>query len=103
MVELVVWSRATWAERVAAELATRLVERPSLRICLPTGDTPSPVYAALLAAETRGEVSFGEATLVMLDEWVGLPPGDPARPVPATHASCRNTGRRGGKTVGAGP
>ena len=79
MVELVVWSRATWAERVAAELATRLVERPSLRICLPTGDTPSPVYAALLAAETRGEVSFGEATLVMLDEWVGLPPGDPAR------------------------
>lgn len=79
MVELVVWPRATWAELVAAELAARLAERPSLRICLPTGDTPSPVYAALLAAEARGDVSFGEATLVMLDEWVGLPPGDPAR------------------------
>ncbi|MHB8890472.1 MAG: glucosamine-6-phosphate deaminase [Candidatus Limnocylindrales bacterium] len=79
MVELVVWPRATWAERVAAELATRLVERPSLRICLPTGDTPSPVYAALLTAEARGEASFGASTVVMLDEWVGLPSGDPAR------------------------
>lgn len=77
--DLRVWPAAAWAERVAAELAARLVARPSLRVCLPTGDTPSPVYAALLAAEARGEVSFGAATVVLLDEWVGLPPGDPAR------------------------
>ncbi len=68
-----------WAGQVTSELAARLAERPSMRLCLPTGDTPSPVFAALLAAETRDEVSFGTATLVMLDEWVGLPPGDPAR------------------------
>ena len=77
--DLVVRSGDAWAEGVARELAARLVARPSLRVCLPTGDTPSPVYAALLAAEARGEVSFGAATIVLLDEWVGLPPGDPAR------------------------
>jgi glucosamine-6-phosphate deaminase len=78
-VDLVVWSGSVWAERVAGELAGRLAARPASRLCLPTGDTPSPVYAALLKAEARGGVTFGAATLVMLDEWVGLPPGDPAR------------------------
>lgn len=79
MADLVVLPGTAWADGVAGELASRLAARPSLRICLPTGDTPSPVFAALLAAEARGEVSFGAATIVMLDEWVGLPPGDPAR------------------------
>lgn len=68
-----------WAPTVVAELAARLRERPALRLCLPTGDTPSPLYAGLVAAEARGEVSLGSATVVMLDEWLGLPPGDPAR------------------------
>jgi glucosamine-6-phosphate deaminase len=78
-VRLVVLPAADWAATVAAELVARLSDRPDLRICLPTGDTPSPVYAALAAAEGEGRVSFAEATLVLLDEWVGLPPGDPAR------------------------
>ena len=77
--DLQVWPAASWADRVATELASRLARRPLLRVCLPTGDTPSPVFAAILAAEARGEVSFGGATVVMLDEWVGLPIGDPAR------------------------
>jgi glucosamine-6-phosphate deaminase len=70
---------AAWAGVVAAELVARLRERPAARICLPTGDTPSPVYAALAAAEARGDVSFAAATIVLLDEFRGLPPGDPAR------------------------
>jgi len=76
---IVVLPAADWVSAVAAELAGRLATQPSLRICLPTGDTPSPLYAALVAAEARGAVSFAAATVVMLDEWVGLPPGDPAR------------------------
>jgi hypothetical protein len=31
---------AAWAPAVAAELGAHLAARPSLRICLPTGDTP---------------------------------------------------------------
>lgn len=68
-----------WAATVASWLAARLKERPELRVCLPTGDTPTPVYAELVAGEWRGEVSLRSATVVLLDEWVGLPPGDPAR------------------------
>jgi glucosamine-6-phosphate deaminase len=64
---------------VAARLADRLRERPGLRVCLPTGDTPSPVYAAIAEAERRGAASLARATVVLLDEWVGLPPHDPAR------------------------
>ena len=68
-----------WAPTVAAWFAVRLAERPTLRVCLPTGDTPAPLYAELVAAEWRGEASFASATVILLDEWVGLPPDDPAR------------------------
>jgi glucosamine-6-phosphate deaminase len=78
-VRLVVVAAADWASAVAVELTARLSARPALRICLPTGETPTPLYAALVEAEAEGRISFAEATLVMLDEWVGLPPGDPAR------------------------
>jgi glucosamine-6-phosphate deaminase len=68
-----------WAGTVAARLVARLGARPALRVCLPTGDTPTPVYAELVAAEWRGEASLASATVLLLDEWVGLPPDDPAR------------------------
>ncbi len=70
---------AAWADAVAADLAERLRVNPALRICLPTGATPVPVYEALVGLAGRDEVSFAGATVVLLDEWVGLPPGDPAR------------------------
>jgi glucosamine-6-phosphate deaminase len=68
-----------WAERVAADLAARLRAEPGLRLCLPTGETPAPLYAALVAAAERGDVSLEQASILLLDEYVGLPPGDPAR------------------------
>ena len=68
-----------WARTVAAWFTARLQANPALRVCLPTGDTPSPVYAELVAAEWAGAVSLAGATVVLLDEWVGLPPGDAAR------------------------
>jgi len=68
-----------WARTVATWLAVRVRERPMLRVCLPTGDTPIPVYTELVAAERRGDVSLASATVIQLDEWVGLPPDDPAR------------------------
>lgn len=70
---------ARWAEAVASALATSLRDRPGLRVCIPTGETPEPFYAALVEAERRGELSFRDATLIELDEWIGLSPTDPAR------------------------
>ncbi len=68
-----------WADRVAADLGARLAAAPDLRICLPTGDTPSPVYARLLELASAGAVSFARAEVIALDEFLGLPPGHPAR------------------------
>jgi glucosamine-6-phosphate deaminase len=70
---------AAWADEVAAAFVERLQATPSLRVCLPTGATPIPVYDALAARIERGDASFAQATVILLDEWVGLPPGDPAR------------------------
>ena len=76
---LEVLAPGAWAAAVASRLAERLRQRPDLRVCLPTGDTPTPVYAELVAGERRGDVSLARATVILLDEWAGLPPGDPAR------------------------
>jgi glucosamine-6-phosphate deaminase len=70
---------AAWADEVAAKFVDRLQSTPSLRVCLPTGATPIPVYDVLAARIERGDASFALATVILLDEWVGLPPGDPAR------------------------
>lgn len=69
----------SWAADVAAEFGRRLIQQPRLRICLPTGDTPAPLYAALAEMAIRGELSFALATIILLDEYVDLPVGDPAR------------------------
>jgi glucosamine-6-phosphate deaminase len=76
---LVVLPAADWAPAVAAELAERLSGRPDLRIVLPTGDTPSPLYEEVVRAEREDRLALGGVTIVQLDEWVGLPPDDPAR------------------------
>lgn len=79
MTTLRILPAAAWAGEVAAALADRLRANPALHVCLPTGDTPVPVYEALAGLAGRGKASFARATVVLLDEWVGLPPGDPAR------------------------
>jgi 6-phosphogluconolactonase/glucosamine-6-phosphate isomerase/deaminase len=70
---------ASWAGAVVGAFVERLRTTPSLRVCLPTGATPVPAYEALVGRVERGDASFAGATVILLDEWVGLPPGDPAR------------------------
>lgn len=65
-----------WADAVASELIVRLRAEPGLRICLPTGETPSPLYAALVRDSPTG--LWSQATVVLLDEYVGLGADDPA-------------------------
>ena len=48
-------------------------QHPLARLCLPTGDTPGPLYE--IAAPT---IDFGASEVFLLDEFC-LPAGDPAR------------------------
>jgi len=70
---------AAWAGQVAADLAARLREEPGMRLCLPTGDTPAPVYSRLAVMSQAGTAPFAAAEVVALDEYLELPPGHPAR------------------------
>ncbi len=63
---------------VAAELiADRLAARPAARLLLPTGRTPEGMYAALREMAQRGELASAGATVLQLDEYAGVAPGDP--------------------------
>ena len=68
-----------WADAVSRALATRIAEQPGLVMCLPTGATPRPVYDRLPAALTGAGTSLADASVVLLDEYLGLPSGHPVR------------------------
>ena len=78
-VRLEVVAAEAWADRVADEVVARVRERPALRLCLPSGDTPSKLFSRLVARSAAGELSFAGVTIVLLDEFLGLAAGDPAR------------------------
>ena len=61
-----------WAEQVAGRLAREI--SPGRRLCLATGSTPTPVYRRVAAT-----VSLEGLSLFLLDEYGGLPMGDPGR------------------------
>jgi 6-phosphogluconolactonase/glucosamine-6-phosphate isomerase/deaminase len=71
--DLRVLDAGAWAGAVAGAWAGLLGERPALRMCLATGATPLPVYAQLRARP----VSWARAAVLLLDEFGGLPPGEP--------------------------
>jgi glucosamine-6-phosphate deaminase len=62
---------------VAAELVlNRLWARPRSRMLLPTGRSPQAMYALLRAHARAGHLPPGTATVLQLDEYAGLGPGD---------------------------
>lgn len=63
---------AKWADRVTERLLAEIA--PGKRLCLPTGSTPVPVYRRL-----AGSTSLEGLELFLLDEFGGLPKGDPGR------------------------
>lgn len=75
-------SEPHWVETAAALWRDRLQNNPRLRMCLPSGHTPNPVYAAMGRAVAEGKVSFREAQVFALDDFGGLAADDPGR--------CRN-------------
>ena len=70
-----VWPADTFAAAVSDEWQDRLSGKPALRMLLPSGLTPQPVYRDLI----RQRASFAAATAILLDEFGGLDPEDPTR------------------------
>jgi glucosamine-6-phosphate deaminase len=68
-------------ERVAATaaevIANRLLARPHLRLLLSGERTPVGMYAALRIHARRGELMSRSASVLQLDEYVGIAPSDP--------------------------
>lgn len=61
-------------DRVAALIADTLARRPAAVLGLATGGTMEGVYARLVAAHRRGDLSFAKARTFNLDEYLGLAP-----------------------------
>lgn len=72
-------STQSFIQALAETLCYRLWRNPALRLCLPSGNTPLPLYAALVDAVRRRELSFRHARIFALDEYGGLAPDDPGR------------------------
>jgi glucosamine-6-phosphate deaminase len=75
---------------VAAELlVNRLSARPAARLLLPTGRSPKIMYAALRAHAADGSLPSSRATVLQLDEYVGLGPADPRSYAAQLHVELR--------------
>lgn len=68
-----------WIDTICALWRDRLRANPTLRMCLPSGTTPAPIYAEMSRRARGGPVSFARATVFALDEFGGLAPDDPGR------------------------
>lgn len=74
---VVTYPSASRAAAGAASLVVRhLARNPRLVIGLPTGNTPIPMYRALVRAYERGRADFSRATTFNLDEFEGVGRGD---------------------------
>lgn len=68
-----VMESATAVTAIAAAEIIRAVKRnPFLRLGLPTGRTPLPMYQALITAYQNGDISFADVQIFNVDEYLGI-------------------------------
>ena len=65
-------------DQAAKLVLAKLVAKPTLRLGLAAGNTPTPLYARLMDAYKKGLVSFAEVEFFALDEFIGLGPQHPS-------------------------
>ncbi len=76
--EVIIVKSAAEAARKAARIYKRMLdEKPTAVLGLATGSTPLKLYSELVRMCENGEIDFSRATTFNLDEYVGLPEGDP--------------------------
>jgi glucosamine-6-phosphate deaminase len=77
-VEVVIVPTADAAARVVADVIGRILcTRSAPVIGLATGSSPLAAYELLVDDCRAGRISFSAASAVLLDEYLGLPPGHP--------------------------
>ncbi|MDG4857510.1 glucosamine-6-phosphate deaminase [Streptomyces sp. T-3] len=64
-------------ELIAEAMAALLRRKPDALLGVATGSTPLPIYEALTAKVSGGDVDASRARICQLDEYVGLPAGHP--------------------------
>ncbi|MEB3203388.1 MAG: glucosamine-6-phosphate deaminase [Candidatus Sericytochromatia bacterium] len=65
------------ATAAADLLAARLATKPGLRVALPAGSTPRPLFAELIRRHREQGMSFAGMTVFGLDEYRGVAPDHP--------------------------
>jgi len=58
----------------ASEIANAIKNKPSLVLCLASGDTPKLTVELLVNKLKEEKIDHAKITFIGLDEWVGLPP-----------------------------
>jgi glucosamine-6-phosphate deaminase len=78
--EVIIVSDPRGGAALVADGIAALVERhPGVVLGLATGSSPEPVYEELARRYAAGSLPAGEIRAFLLDEYVGLPAGHPAR------------------------
>jgi glucosamine-6-phosphate deaminase len=78
-------SEVAWAHAVCSLWRDRLRLRPDLKMCLPSGVTPTVIYTEMERSVAAGLVSFAQATVFALDEFGGLAADDPGKTAATLH------------------
>src|SRR6266487_1043034 len=69
-------SEQAWTNAIVSLWRDRLRTDSRLRMCLPSGNTPLGIYAAMAQSVRAGHVSFRDAEIFALDDFGGLAPDD---------------------------
>jgi glucosamine-6-phosphate deaminase len=76
--EVIIQPSAKSASHLAARLVVKEVRaRPQLVLGLATGRTMESLYATLAGMHRAGRLNLSQCRTFNLDEYIGLPPGDP--------------------------
>ncbi len=67
----------TMSQAAAGWIAREVRRNPGLLICLATGETPARTYELVGERARKSPALFQHARVLKLDEWGGLPKGDP--------------------------
>lgn len=74
---LVAPDEAAWEAAGVDALRAALGAAPEPSVCFATGETPKPLYAALLGERAAGRLDLAGLRAFQLDEFLGLGPRDP--------------------------